>query len=125
MASIHDNHYENCKLSIVFDTKAVADGLNRKSGQKVRTPPLMLENETLRNVTGITGTYFDFKKCNIQSSAFIAGKETGLIRLQGGKVSDCSILYEADGPDVDVRIAGLEGLPIESGPGLKRKKSTP
>ena len=123
IASFHDNRYENCKLSIVFDTKAVADGLVRKSGQTVSTPPLKLENETLVNVTSITGTYFDFTNCNIRASQFIAGKDTRLIRLLACKVTGSSILYEAEGPDVDVKTEGVEGMPVETGPGLKRRKS--
>ena len=123
VASIRDNHYRDCKLSIVFDTKAVADGLNRRAGQRVATPPLRLENETLENVKAITGTYFDFRNCTIQSSAFVVGKETRLVRLQGGSLKDTSLFFEADGPELEVRISGVEGTPAESGPGLKRKKT--
>jgi len=125
VASIRNNHYHHCNLSIVFDTKAVADGLNRKAGQRLSTPPLMLENETLDQVSGITGTYFDFKNCKIQSSAFVIGKETRLVRLQGGSIKDSSLFYEADGPDLEVKMTGMKGQPTEAGPGLKRKKSTP
>ncbi len=117
-ASIHDNRYENCQLAITFDTKAVADGLVRKPGQTVRTPTLKLERETLRNVTSITGTYFDFSDCVIDSSHFIAGSETQLIRLTGGQITNSSILYEANGPPVKVHAAGVE----ETGPGLDRRR---
>jgi len=122
IASIHDNRYENCKLSITFDTKAVADGLVRKAGQTVFTPALRLERETLIKVPGITGTYFDFKDCNIQSSQFIAGRETQLIQLTGGQVTDSSVLFEAEGPQVKMKLAGVQGAPVEMGAGLKRKR---
>jgi hypothetical protein len=125
VASIRGNHYRNCKLSIVFDTKAVADGLNRKPGQRVATPPLRLENETLENVKAVTGTYFDFTNCNIQSSAFVVGKDTRLVRLQGGSLKESSLFFEADGPELEVQIKGVDGTPTESGPGITRKKSTP
>jgi len=125
IARIHDNHYQNCKLAIVFDTKAVADGLVRKAGQTVGTPTLKLERETLVNVTGITGTYFDFANCDIGASHFIAGKETRLIRVMGGRMTNSSIHYEADGPEVQVKISGVDGMPVETGPGLPRRKSAP
>ena len=125
IASIHDNRYENCKLAVTFDTKAVADGLVRKAGQTVATPPLKLENEKLTNVATITGTYFYFSGCDIRAAGFIAGKETRLIKLQNCKVAESSIQYEADGPDVFVAIDGKDGRPAEAGPGLSRKKVAP
>ncbi|MCC7519171.1 MAG: right-handed parallel beta-helix repeat-containing protein [Verrucomicrobiae bacterium] len=122
VARIHDNQYENCKLEILFDTKAVADGLVRKPGQTVSTPPLMLENETLTRVTQIAGTYFDFTNATLQGCKFVAGKETRLIRFLGGRVSDSSIFYEAEGPEVHVRIEGVDGKFVEEGPGLPRRR---
>ncbi len=123
IARIHNNHYENCKLSIDFDTKAVADGLVRKAGQTVSTPPLRLENETLVNVAEISGTYFNFANSTIRDSKFVAGKDTRLIRLLNCKTTGASIFYEATGPEVDVKIEGGEGKVAEDGPGLKRKKA--
>ncbi len=125
IASIHDNRYENCKLSITFDTKAVADGLVRKAGKTIATPPLRLQRETLLNVTNVSGTYFDLKDCDIRDSAFVAGKETQLIRLSDCKVNASSLHYEADGPPVAVTVDKLQGSLTESGPGLARKKSLP
>jgi hypothetical protein len=125
VAKIHGNRYENCKLEIVFDTKAVADGLVRKAGQTISTPPLRLENETLVNVSSISGTYFDFTNCTVRASKFIAGKTTRMVRLVGCKLVDTSILYEAAGPEVSVKIEGGEGTLAEEGPGLKRKKANP
>jgi len=125
IANIYSNRYENCKLSIVFDTKAVADGLVRKPGQTVSTPPLKLENEILVNVNEITGTYFNFTNCTIRAAHFVAGKDTRMMRLLGCLVKESSILYEAEGPEVDVKIEGGEGKLVEEGPGLKRKKSNP
>ncbi|MCG3150465.1 MAG: hypothetical protein PCFJNLEI_03951 [Verrucomicrobiae bacterium] len=122
IARIHDNRYENCKLAIVFDTKAVADGLLRKPGQTVSTPPLKLENETMLNVDEITGTYFNFSNCTIRAAQFIAGKDTRMIHLVNCRLSESSILYEAEGPEVSVKIEGGSGQLNETGPGLKRKK---
>ncbi len=125
IASIHDNRYENCKLEIVFDTKAVADGLVRKSGQTVATPPLRLERETLVNVANVSGTYFDLQHCQIRDSAFVAGPETRLIRLLDCQVEGSSLRYDAAGPPVAVRIERTQGAFVESGPGLARKTVSP
>jgi len=122
VADIRGNRYENCKLSIVFDTKAVADGLVRKSGKTVATPPLRLEDETLVNVSNVSGTYFDFAKCDIRNSNFVVGKETRLVRFQDCRFDAGTILYEAEGPPVAVAIKGGQGTLAESGPGLGRKK---
>jgi len=121
VASIHDNRYQNCKLAITFDTKAVADGLVRKAGQTVATPPLVLNNEKLSNVADITGTYFYFTNCDIQGSSFVAGKETRLVRFIGGKLAGSSLKYEADGPVVEVKIENVNGALTEEGPGITRK----
>jgi hypothetical protein len=124
VAEIAENRYENCKLAIRFDTKAVADGLVRKAGETVATPPLRLRNETLTNVSGISGTYFDLADCTIRGSQFTVGPETRLIRLRGGSATDSTINYEADGPAVRVTIDGLQGQLDETGPGLARKQLT-
>jgi len=125
VANIHGNRYENCKLSITFDTKAVADGLVRRAGKTVATPPLRLENETLVNVADVTGTYFDLAKCDITRSTFTAGKETRLVRLRDCKLDASSLRFEADGPPVRVTIEATTGALVESGPGLTRKSAGP
>jgi len=123
IAKIHDNTYENCTLSIVFDTKAVADGLYRKPGETVVTPPLTLENETLINVKRISGTYFNFTNSKMTNSHFVAGKETRLINFKNCELDGSSIEYQADGPDVMVNIENCKGSIEEKGPGLKRRKA--
>jgi len=125
VAEIHGNRYENCSLSITFDTKAVADGLVRQAGKTVGTPPLRLSGETMRNVSKISGTYFDFSKCDIRDSAFVAGKETRLVRLLECKLDGSVIAYEAEGPPVAVEMKSIQGSLTESGSGLKRKKPLP
>ncbi len=122
VAEIRGNSYENCKLSIVFDTKAVADGLVRRSGQTVSTPPLRLEGEKLARVKEVSGTYFVFKDCDIRDTKFIAGKATRLVELQDCRLDGSSISYDAEGPPVSVSISGGTGTLAESGPGLSRKK---
>jgi len=125
IAKIHDNAYENCALSIVFDTKAVADGLYRKPGKTVATPPLTLVNETLVSVKRITGTYFNFINSKIRNSHFIAGKETRLINFKNCEFVGSSIEYQAEGPEVVVKIEKCKGKIAQKGPGLKRRKMNP
>lgn len=125
VASIHGNRYDNCKLSISFDTKGVADGLVRRAGHSVATPPLRLEDETLVDVADVTGTYFDFAKCKISNSKFTAGKETRLVRLRDCKIDESSLRFEADGPPVAVTTEATTGALVESGPGLSRKTAAP
>lgn len=121
VANISGNRYENCKLSITFDTKGVADGLVRLSGQAVATPPLRLENETLADVAEVTGTYFDFAKCDITRTKFTAGKQTRLVRLRDCNVDSSSLRFEADGPPVVMSSDATTGALAETGPGLARK----
>jgi len=125
VAEIHDNRYANCKLAITFDTKAVADGLARRPGQAIATPPLTLRRETLTGVTSMSGTYFDLDQCELRDTAMIAGKETRLVRLRDCKVADSTLTYEADGPEVAVQLDALSGTLTESGPGLARKRKSP
>jgi hypothetical protein len=125
VADIHDNRYENCKLAIRFDTKGVADGLVRKAGQKVATPPLQLRNETLVDVSRVEGTYFDLLDCKLRGTHFTAGPETRLVRVRGGEATDSSIEYEAVGPTVSVKLENVAGQVTEQGPGLKRKQPLP
>jgi len=121
VASIHGNRYENCKLSITFDTKGVADGLVRRAGRTVATPPLQLKDETLVNVADVTGTYFDLSNCDIARTTFTAGKETRLLRFRDCKLDAASLRFEADGPPVSVALEATTGTLAESGPGLARK----
>ena len=122
VATIHDNRYENCTLSIVFDTKAVADGINRKPGATVATPPLTLVNETLLNVKKITGTYFNFTGATMKNSHFVAGKDTSLINFTKCDVRESTIQYEAKGPRVRVGLDGYKETLKQEGPGLKRRQ---
>ena len=122
VARIHDNTYKNCTLSIVFDTKAVADGINRKPGQAVATPPLTLVNETLDNVEKITGTYFNFTGATMKNSHFVAGEEARLIDFSECEVSDSTIQYKAEGPPVTVETEGIDETLKQEGPGLNRRR---
>ena len=123
IANIHDNTYENCSLAITFDTKAVADGLYRKPGETVVTPPLTLERETLKTVNPITGTYFVFNDSTFTNSHFVAGKQTSAAHFKNCTFVESSLAYEEEGPPVDFRVDTCRGTLTETGPGLARKKT--
>ncbi|APZ91815.1 hypothetical protein Fuma_01409 [Fuerstiella marisgermanici] len=124
VASIHNNTYKNCSLSILFDDKAVADGLNRSDGEQVATPPLMLNGEHLQNVSKVTGTYFKFTDATLDNVHFVAGQETRLIDIKNSRIENSSIQYEPNGPPVIVEIKNTLGAISEHGAGLKRKRNT-
>ncbi|HCE43293.1 MAG TPA: hypothetical protein DET40_07075 [Lentisphaeria bacterium] len=122
VAKIQDNSYENCTMSITFDTKAVADGLVRKAGQTVSTPPLKLENESLVNMKRVTGTYLNFVNSKMTNVNFTADKDTRLINFMNCEFTDTSLEYAKDGPDVNVTIKNCKGELKESGPGMESRK---
>jgi len=125
VAKIHDNTYENCTISIVFDNKAVADDLYRKPGETVATPPLTLENETLVNVSSITGTYFNFKNTKLTNARLVAGDQTRMVNLKNCEFDGVSLEYMADSPEVHVKIEDCKGELEQKGPGLNRRKLHP
>lgn len=122
VAEISGNDYKNCNISIFFDTKGVADGIVRKAGQQVSTPPLILKNETLFNIGKLEGTYFNFSDSKMNKVSFIAGKETRMVDLRNCELNDCSMLFEEKGPAVKFAVENCKGALKESGPGLGRKK---
>ncbi len=97
VARIEGNTYENCSLSIAYDTAALADGLNRAPGEAIRTQPLKLVNEQLKNVTEVSGAYFHFTGATVENTRFIVGQETQLVKFVDCEVRDGSIFYEANG----------------------------
>lgn len=125
VASIHDNRYENCTLSIVFDTKAVADGLYRPPGKTVATPPLVLKHETLSRVKAVTGTYFCFENSRLEDVNLVAGAETRRVALTRCEMTNTVLRYEEKGPAVAVTVEACQGALSEEGPGLARKITTP
>lgn len=98
IAKFHNNSYSDCKLSIRFDTKAVADGIARKPGQAVSTPPLLFHNEKFENVAPIDGTYLNFKDSVFRNASFVAGKDTRLVQFEGCRFEDSSLEVEEKGP---------------------------
>jgi hypothetical protein len=121
IASIHDNWYQNCKLSIVFDTKAVADGLVREPGKTVPTPPLLLIGEHLDHVQDVGGTYLNFKKSNFRDTTLTAGPKTQLVQFEGCDFANSTLNFEEKGPGVAYLLKDNKGELPTTGPGEQRK----
>lgn len=123
IASIHDNTYENCKqVTVHFDTKGVADGLDHLAKQPIPTPSLQLRNETFKRVEKVSGTYLDFKDSRFIETAFVAGGDTQLARFMNCQFEASTLTFEAKGPEVVwVVVPKAEGLLVD-GPGLARKR---
>lgn len=121
IASIHNNFYTNCKVSIRFDTKAVADGIVRAVGEKVSTPPLRFENETMEDVTSVQGTYLNFKNSTFKNTQLIANDQTHMVDLQGCTFENSTLDFQKKGPNVTFIFKNNKGeLPIV-GEGQTRK----
>jgi hypothetical protein len=121
IAAIHDNWYQNCKLSIVFDTKAVADGLVREPGKTVPTPPLLLDGEHLDRMQEVGGTYLNFKNSHFRDTTLLAGPNTQLVQFEGCDFANSTLSFEEKGPVVSYSLKENKGeLPL-TGPGQARK----
>lgn len=122
VATIENNHYNNLKLlAVIFDTKAVADGLVRKPGETVSTPPVLLKNETINSVQRVDGTYINFQDSKFTDTKIVAGKDTRLVRLVGCTFEGTMIDFEAKGPELSFFLKNNKGDLPESGPGVNRK----
>jgi hypothetical protein len=121
IASIRENAYANCSISLRFDTKGVADGITREPGKSVSTPSLLLEKETLDNVKKVEGTYLNFKDSTIRGTKLLAGKETRMARFIGCTFENSQLEFEAEGPEVIFVFKDNKGELPASGPGLARK----
>ncbi len=126
VATIENNHYNNVKtIAVQFDTKAVADGLVRKEGETLSTPPILLKNETVNSVQQVGGTYINFENSTFKDTKFVVGKDTRLVRLEGCTFEGTMVDFEAKGPEVSFILKNNKGDLPESGAGLARKKSAP
>jgi hypothetical protein len=121
IAKIHDNTYTNCKISARFDTKGVADGLVREPGKTVSTPALLLENETLENVSNVEGTYLNFKNSKMRDTKLTVGKTTSLVSLVGCTFENVTLNFEEKGPNVTFVLENNTGELLETGAGAQRK----
>lgn len=122
IATIGHNIYKDSqRVSITFDTKGVADGLFRKKGENVATPPLLLTDEVMENVKKVGGSYLNFKGSTFRNTGFEAGESTRLVRFENCVFEDSTMSFSEKGGEVMVELKGNKGeLPME-GPGLARK----
>ena len=126
IATISGNTYENCSIRISYDGKGVADGLYRKNkGDKVRTPPLVLKNETLRNIAQLDGTYLSFVKSDLSGVNAEAGQDTRLISFVECRIQDSVLRFRQGKESVFVQFRGNQGAFEEKGRGLHRRKMLP
>ena len=124
IAKIHENHYTNCKISARFDTKGVADGLVREPGKPVSTPALLLENETLVNVSNVEGTYLNFKNSRMRDTKLTVGKTTSLVSLVDCTFENVTLNFEEEGPNVSFVLENNKGELLETGAGAQRKMAS-
>ena len=93
IAAIHDNTYIDSGIRIRYDSKGVADGLYRKTaGEQLKTPALVLKNETLRNVSSVSGTYVIMENCKLEKVNVKAGKDTRALAFRNCTITDSGIL---------------------------------
>lgn len=121
VATIENNRYAGCKVTVNFDGKGVADGLLRAPGQAVSTPPLLLSGEVMERVEKVGGTYLNFKGGAFRDTKFEAGDQTLLVHFEGCKFENSSIGFSEKGPDVAFQFKGNTGELPAVGPGVKRK----
>jgi hypothetical protein len=124
--NVQGNRYRNNPaIGITFDSKGVADGFLRKPGESIATPAIALTGETLENVKQVTGTYFKFVDSKLADVNLIAGKTTVLADISKSNLTNTTLKYEKDGPEVLVSLKNIKGELREEGPGLARKKTLP
>ena len=123
IATISGNTYENCTIRISYDGKGVADGLYRKSkSDQIRTPPLVLKNETLRNISQLNGTYLSFVKSALYKVNAEAGADAKLISFLDCRIQDSTLRFRQGREKVFVRFSGNRGAFEEKGRGLHRRQ---
>jgi hypothetical protein len=121
LATFENNSYSNCKVRARFDTKGVADGLVRKAGETIATPPLLFKGETFTNVESIGGTYLNFRDSRFIDSLLVAGEQTRLISIEGCTFENTSLELQDKGPDFVFEVKNNKGdLPVK-GAGEHRK----
>ncbi len=100
VATITGNTYRNVKrLEVNFDGKGVADGLVRKKGETVGTPPLLSTNETFLDVDEVKGTYVNYRDSRFTNTKLLAGDTTRLVSLVNCTFDNATLDIPNKGPD--------------------------
>lgn len=116
---IHDNYYENAQINVRYGNQW------NPEIRGLELPPVEFSNETVVNCSitsdwGVRGTALKFRNCQIKNSRFSAGKDTSLVHLANCILTDTSISYEVQGPEVNVLVENCKGTLSENG-NIKRK----
>lgn len=121
IASIHNNSYDGCQqVRVFFQSIGKNDGLGLKPGEVAPTPPLVLKNETFKNVKDITGTYIALLDCVLNNSTIQVKPETALVSLKGCTFENSKLDLRRKA-DIPVRIENCKGAPQELRPAAKKK----
>jgi hypothetical protein len=122
VATITGNSYRNVKsVAVNFDGKGVADGLVRKPGENVSTPPLLSTDESFTDVPKITGTYINYRNSRFTNSVLVAGDTTRLISLEECTFENTSLDIPDKGPEFLFREKNNRGELSITGNGENRK----
>lgn len=83
IATITGNTYRDVKrVEVTFDGRGFADGIVRKQGENVGTPPLLSTRETFEDVGQVKGTYINYRDSKFTNTKLVAGEETRLVALE-------------------------------------------
>jgi len=83
VATITGNTYRGVKrVEVNFDGRGYADGIVRKQGENVGTPPLLSTKETFEEVGQVKGTYINYRDSHFTNTKLVAGEETRLVALE-------------------------------------------
>lgn len=120
IAEISGNTYEDCaRFSISYDNKGVADGLYRKSkGDLVTTPPLVLKDETLKNIKNLGGSYLVFENSNLFNVKLEATKDTRMISFADCRIKDSELIRKNPPSGLSVDFKNNQGAFSEAKGGL-------
>jgi hypothetical protein len=126
IATIADNIYKNVKsVALSFDGKGVADGLVRKAGENVSTPPLRSTGESFTDVAKISGTYINYRNSRFTNSVLVAGKATRLVSLEDCTFENTSLDIQEKAPEFVFKTKNNQGELPRTGAGEHRKLTNP
>jgi hypothetical protein len=81
----------------------------------VKTPPLVLKNETLKNVKNLTGTYLSFENSKFDNVTIDAAKDTMMISLINCSFTNSAVDYRNVPGKVSVTLKNCTGSLQEKG----------
>lgn len=119
-ATLTDNVFENCKVSIEYDNNDVDDGIYTLHDGPAGTSPPVFARNIFTNIRDLTGTYFPFTDSTFKNVKLTAGKTTELASFKTCTFEDTSLEFQATGPDVQVIIEDCKGTLEQKGPGRDR-----